>query len=69
MRTLTVFLPAVIALACAPSGAGLAAEGNAQKLDRDARSALETLYDKVPAANALGDRTTAILVFPPHGRE
>jgi lipid-binding SYLF domain-containing protein len=35
-----------------------------QALDRDARAALKTLYDKTPAAKALGAQAKGILVFP-----
>jgi lipid-binding SYLF domain-containing protein len=45
-----------------PSSSALAAD--AAQLSRDAQSALQALYAKVPAAKALGAKAQAILVFP-----
>lgn len=42
-----------------PAGAA-----TAEKIDRDAKSALENLYSKSPAAKALGEKAKGILVFP-----
>jgi lipid-binding SYLF domain-containing protein len=47
----------------APAGAP-AAKTPSATLGRDARNALNRLYAQTPAAKALGDRATAILVFP-----
>ena len=41
-----------------------AEQGGAAKIDREARAALNNLYAKAPAAKALGQKATAILVFP-----
>lgn len=41
----------------------MAAE-QAENLDRESRNALNKLYAQVPAAKALGQKATAILVFP-----
>ncbi len=45
-----------------PSSSALAAD--AAQLSRDAQSALQSLYAKVPAAKTLGAKAQAILVFP-----
>lgn len=34
------------------------------EIDRNARSALQTLYDSTPAAKKLGEKAKAVLVFP-----
>ena len=41
-----------------------AAKAPATALSRDSRSALNKLYAQVPAAKALGDKASAVLVFP-----
>ena len=62
-------LAAMAAAACAvllPAGPAVAAEGKtpAAQLNSEANSALQQLYAKVPAAKTLGQKATAILVFP-----
>jgi lipid-binding SYLF domain-containing protein len=42
-----------------PAGAA-----SAEEIDRNARSTLEKLYSKSPAAKALGEKASGILVFP-----
>ena len=44
-----------------PNGA---AAGTAAELDRDAESALESLYAKFPSAKKMGEKAKGILVFP-----
>jgi len=41
-----------------------AVAATADKIDRDARSTLVSLYEKSPAAKALGEKAKGILVFP-----
>lgn len=41
-----------------------AGAATAEEIDRDVRSALESLYSKSPAAKALGEKAKGILVFP-----
>jgi lipid-binding SYLF domain-containing protein len=41
-----------------------AEKGSTAQLDRESRAALSNLYAKAPAAKALGQKATAILVFP-----
>jgi lipid-binding SYLF domain-containing protein len=50
----------MIAATLAPSAA--AADG--KSIDRDSSAALKSLYDKTPAAKALGAKAKGILVFP-----
>jgi len=50
------------AILAIPASSALAAD--AAQLSRDAQSALQSLYAKVPAAKALGAKAQAILVFP-----
>ncbi|MBE7445431.1 MAG: lipid-binding SYLF domain-containing protein [Planctomycetia bacterium] len=45
-------------------GAHTAWAASAEEIDRDARSTLEKLYVKSPAAKALGEKASGILVFP-----
>src|SRR5205085_651294 len=56
-----VVFSAFIALA---AGYSVAAEPSASKIASDGKAALNQLYAKVPAAKALGGKSTAILVFP-----
>src|SRR3954462_11770789 len=57
------FLAAFVALAAAVvcASAASAASGS---IDRDAAAALQSLYERTPAARALGDKAAGILVFP-----
>ena len=62
-------LAAMAAAACAvllPAGPAVAAEAKtpATQLNSEANRALQQLYAKVPAAKTLGQKATAILVFP-----
>lgn len=45
-------------------GANHAGAASAKEIERDAKSALETLYLKSPAAKVLGEKAKGILVFP-----
>jgi lipid-binding SYLF domain-containing protein len=60
-RSIGMFFGAVV-LAVTPAMA--AEKGAAAKLDSESRAALNRLYAKAPAAKALGQKATAILVFP-----
>src|SRR5688572_18341285 len=60
-RLIGVFLGAMV-LAAPPAMA--AEKDSAATLERDSRTALSKLYSTVPAAKALGAKSTAILVFP-----
>jgi lipid-binding SYLF domain-containing protein len=51
-------------LALAPGSPGPAAAASAREIDRDARAALAKLYERNRSARMLGERATAILVFP-----
>jgi lipid-binding SYLF domain-containing protein len=59
-RAFRVLLSAVAMLACI----GPALSASMPSLDRDAAAALKSLYDKTPAARALGAKASGILVFP-----
>ena len=54
---------AVISLSFALA-AQFAIAADAAELSKDSQAALKSLYAKVPAANALGPKARAILVFP-----
>src|SRR4051812_49850913 len=58
-RFLAAFLALAAAVVCA--NAASAASGS---IDRDAAAALQSLYERTPAARALGDKAAGILVFP-----
>lgn len=60
-RLIGMFFGAVL---LAGTSAMAAEQGAAAKLDRESRAALNNLYAKAPAAKALGQKATAILVFP-----
>jgi lipid-binding SYLF domain-containing protein len=60
---MAVLLGAVLAWT-APLTVAAEKGDSAAKLEKDARTALNTLYAKTPAAKALGAKATAILVFP-----
>jgi lipid-binding SYLF domain-containing protein len=60
LRLLAAFLPALIAVAFVQPV--LAAPSSS--IDRDAQAALKSLYDKTPAAKALGAKAKGVLVFP-----
>jgi lipid-binding SYLF domain-containing protein len=60
LRLLAASLPAMLAATLVP--AALAAD--TKSLDRDSAAALKSLYDKTPAAKALGAKAKGILVFP-----
>lgn len=67
MHSITRFLnrsliPAFLALGLLAPAAAQA--GTAAEIARDAKSALQKLYDREPAAKALGKSAKAILVFP-----
>jgi lipid-binding SYLF domain-containing protein len=47
-----------------PANAPAAAKAPASKLSRDSKAALNRLYAGSPTAKALGEKATAILVFP-----
>jgi lipid-binding SYLF domain-containing protein len=51
-----------LAIHAVTSAAALAASASA--IDRDARAALEQLYNNTPGAKALADKAVAVLVFP-----
>jgi lipid-binding SYLF domain-containing protein len=53
-----------LAVAGSPAVPAEKSGGAAAKLDREARSALTKLYDRSPAAKALGAKAVAVLVFP-----
>ena len=46
------------------AGPHQAAAADAASINREARAALQTLYDTVPAAKMLGGKAKAILIFP-----
>jgi lipid-binding SYLF domain-containing protein len=58
-----LFLSAVI-MAAGLISPGLASADTAAEIDRDVDSALQTLYDKTPAAKELSKVAKGILVFP-----
>lgn len=58
----TSLFPALLALSLLAPGA--ASADTAAEISRDAKSALQKLYDREPAAKALGKSAKAILVFP-----
>lgn len=45
-------------------GANPVGAASAEEIDRNARNTLEKLYSKSPAAKALGEKASGILVFP-----
>ena len=66
MKNFTFARIIVLLMLCAipciiPSTAGAA---SAEKINRDAKAALQKLYEKSPKARELGPKATAILVFP-----
>jgi lipid-binding SYLF domain-containing protein len=60
LRLLAATIPAILALAFAPASSA----ADTKSLDRDSAAALKSLYDKTPAAKALGAKAKGILVFP-----
>jgi lipid-binding SYLF domain-containing protein len=64
MRTplppLAALLPALLSMTLAAP----AAAADTKSIDRDSAAALKSLYDKTPAAKALGAKAKAVLVFP-----
>ena len=54
----------VVACSTATTDGSNVASMNTASLDRDARAALSSLYEKTPAARALGEKASGILVFP-----
>jgi lipid-binding SYLF domain-containing protein len=59
-RLLVVTLPAIlVATFVSPASAA-----DSKSLDRDSQAALKALYEKTPAAKALGAKAKGILVFP-----
>jgi lipid-binding SYLF domain-containing protein len=66
LKTGLIAVAAVSCLFLAPIDPAVAAEGKtpAAQLSTESNSALQTLYAKVPAAKSLGQKATAILVFP-----
>jgi lipid-binding SYLF domain-containing protein len=61
LRLLAASLPALLAMTLVTPAS--AAE-NKSSIDRDSAAALKSLYDKTPAAKALGAKAKGILVFP-----
>jgi lipid-binding SYLF domain-containing protein len=59
-RLLVGSLPAILAATIVP----LASAANTNSIDRDSAAALKALYDKTPAAKALGAKAKGVLVFP-----
>ena len=60
LRLLAASLPALLAMTLvAPAFAA-----DKSSIDRDSAAALKSLYDKTPAAKALGAKAKGILVFP-----
>jgi lipid-binding SYLF domain-containing protein len=59
-RLLAALLPAIlVAILVSPASAA-----NTKSIDRDSAAALKALYDKTPAAKALGAKAKGVLVFP-----
>lgn len=63
-KSLLTFVCSVMLLGMALSSPDLSRAASAAELNRDARAALQKLYAKSPAARTLGEKATAILVFP-----
>lgn len=61
MKKLTIVLLALVLAVAAPA---MAQAAPAAELDRDARQALETLYQHNANAREIGQRAHAVLVFP-----
>jgi lipid-binding SYLF domain-containing protein len=60
LRLLAASLPALLAMTLvAPASAA-----DKSSIDRDSAAALKSLYDKTPAAKALGAKAKGVLVFP-----
>jgi lipid-binding SYLF domain-containing protein len=63
LKTVAIPLVAALALTMLPvTRPAMAADAAA--IDRDARAALQALYDSTPAAKVLGEKAKAVLVFP-----
>jgi lipid-binding SYLF domain-containing protein len=55
---------ALAALTVNALSAGMALAASASEISRNARGALQDLYNRTPGARALGDKAVGVLVFP-----
>jgi lipid-binding SYLF domain-containing protein len=64
MRTPLPLITASLAALLSMTLAAPAAAADTKSIDRDSAAALKSLYDKTPAAKALGAKAKGVLVFP-----